>query len=286
MAKLDMGILGGFSGRVGTVVGYYRRGAWFVRAYQPHIKDRKSAAQLEQRSRFKAMIQFASPATPVLRVGLRQAAADWQITEGNAFLKINKDCFPRESRISRNTRDSRNTRNTRDSRDSRDSRNSSAIDYPSLQFSQGSYAAPQALQYAVDERGVLAVRWSAAGGRLADSIHIYIYSPAAGHGLAAAAERGQRGVQVLLPEGFAGDELQVWAFAEGRGGAVSATVYGLEVRGQGVEAVDEVVGAGSAELVGGLVAVGYAHGAAAGGAPHEDVIRGVAHHHGLRGGDT
>ncbi len=247
------------------------------------------------------MIQFASPATPVLRVGLRQAAADWQITEGNAFLKINKDCFPRESRISRNTRDSRdsrNTRNTRDSRNtrdtrdsrntrnSRDSRNSSAIDYPSLQFSQGSYAAPQALQYAVDEGGVLAVRWSAAGGRLADRIHIYIYSPAAGHGLAAAAERGQRGVQVLLPEGFAGDDLQVWAFAEGRGGAVSATVYGLEERGQGVEAVDEVVGAGSAELVGGLVAVGYAHGAAAGGAPHEDVIRGVAHHHGLRGGDT
>ena len=283
MAKLDMGILGGFSGRVGTVVGYYRRGAWFVRAYQPHIKDRKSAAQLEQRSRFKAMIQFASPATPVLRVGLRQAAADWQITEGNAFLKINKDCFPRDSR---NTRDSRDSRDSRNTRNSRDSRNSSAIDYPSLQFSQGSYAAPQALQYAVDERGVLAVRWSAAGGRLADRIHIYIYSPAAGHGLAAAAERGQRGVQVLLPEGFAGDDLQVWAFAEGRGGAVSATVYGLEERGQGVEAVDEVVGAGGAELVGGLVAVGYAHGAAAGGAPHEDVIRGVAHHHGLRGGDT
>ena len=93
MAKLEMGILGGFSGRVGTVVGYHRRGAWFVRAYQPHIKDRKSAAQLEQRSRFKAMIQFASPATPVLRVGLKQLAAAQQITEGNAFLKINKQHF-------------------------------------------------------------------------------------------------------------------------------------------------------------------------------------------------
>ena len=112
-----MGILGGFSGRVGTVVGYYRRGAWFVRAYQPHIKDRKSAAQLEQRSRFKAMIQFASPATPVLRVGLRKVAADQQITEGNAFLKINTESFQRESR------NSRNTRNTRDSRKTREYRN-------------------------------------------------------------------------------------------------------------------------------------------------------------------
>ena len=201
MAKLDMGILGGFSGRVGTVVGYHRRGAWFVRAYQPHIKDRKSAAQLEQRSRFKAMIQFASPATPVLRVGLRRVAADWQITEGNAFLKINKECFPRESR------------------------NSRAIDYPSLRFSQGSLAAPQALQYTVDEGGALTVRWSAKGGRLTDRIHIYIYCPAAMAGIALQGERGQHGLQALLPQDFIDADLHLWAFAEGANGWVSETVY-------------------------------------------------------------
>ena len=219
MAKLDMGILGGFSGRVGTVVGYYRRGAWFVRAYQPHIKDRKSAAQLEQRSRFKAMIQFASPATPVLRVGLRRTAADWQITEGNAFLKINKECFPRESR---------NTRNTRDSRDSRNSR---AIDYPSLQFSRGSLAAPAALQYAVDEGGVLSVRWAAGGGRLADRIHIYVYCPAAMTGIALQGERGRHGLQTLLPQDFVGNELHLWAFAAAADGMVSPTVYGAPATG-------------------------------------------------------
>ena len=93
MAKIEMGILGGFSGRVGSVVGYHRRGAWFVRAYQPHIKDRKSAAQLEQRSRFKAMIQFASQATGVLRVGLREAARAEGLTEGNLFLKENHAGF-------------------------------------------------------------------------------------------------------------------------------------------------------------------------------------------------
>ena len=223
MAKLDIGILGGFSGRVGTMVGYYRRGAWFVRAYQPHIKDRKSAAQLEQRSRFKAMIQFASPATPVLRVGLRQAAADWQITEGNAFLKINKECFPRESR---NTRDSRNTRNSRNSRESRESRNSRAIDYPNLQFSRGSLAAPAALQYTVDEGGVLTVRWSAGGGRLADRIHIYLYCPAAMTGIALQGERGRHGLQALLPQDFVGEELHLWAFAAAADGRVSPTVYG------------------------------------------------------------
>ena len=226
MAKLDIGILGGFSGRVGTVVGYYRRGAWFVRAYQPHIKDRKSAAQLEQRSRFKAMIQFASPATPVLRVGLRQVAADQQITEGNAFLKINKECFPRESR---------NTRNTRNTRESRESRNSRTIDYPSLQFSRGSLAAPAALQYTVDEGGVLAVRWSAGGGRLADRIHIYVYCPTAMTGIALEGERGRHGLQALLPQNFVGNELHLWAFAAAADGMVSPTVYGAPATGDAAE---------------------------------------------------
>ena len=213
MAKLDMGILGGFSGRVGTVVGYHRRGAWFVRAYQPHRNDRKAAAQLEQRSRFKAMIQFASPATPVLRVGLRQVAADWQITEGNAFLKINKECFPRESRNSRNTRESRNSRNSR------------AIDYPSLQFSRGSLAAPAALQYTVDEGGVLTVRWCAEGGSLTDRVHIYIYCPAAQTGIVLEGERGRHGLQTLLPQDFVGEDLHLWAFASNARGEVSPTAY-------------------------------------------------------------
>ncbi len=83
---------------------------------------------------------WASPATPVLRVGLRQVAADWQITEGNAFLKINKECFPRESRNPRNSRESRNSR---------------AIDFPRLRFSAGSLAVPAALRYAVEEGGAL-----------------------------------------------------------------------------------------------------------------------------------
>ena len=212
MAKLDMGILGGFSGRVGTVVGYHRRGAWFVRAYQPHIKDRKSEAQLQQRSRFKAMIQFASPATPVLRVGLKRMAADWQITEGNAFLKLNH----------RNFLNNLNNQNIQNNQKNPNIQ----IDYPSLQFSQGTLAVPRGLQYAVDERGVLSVRWAADGGGLADDIHIYIYSPAAGRGLTAVAERGRRGVQLLLPEEFSIGELHLWAFAASSQGNVSATVYG------------------------------------------------------------
>ncbi len=258
MAKLDMGILGGFSGRVGTVVGYHRHGAWFVRAYQPHIKDRKSAAQLEQRSRFKAMIQFASPATPVLRVGLRKAAADQQITEGNAFLKINNECFPRESR---------NSRNTRNTRESRESRNSRAIDYSSLQFSRGSLPGVRSLQWSVDEGGALRVQWERGGGVRGDRVHIYVYCR--GCGLVAEGRRGDGHVQLLLPEGFTPDGMHVWAFAANGQGEVSRTAYGGLAEELGQEVAFVAGGVGPAGGVDGneLDVVG--------GGGHEDALPGM-----------
>ena len=93
MAIIGNGILDGFSGRVGPVVGYWRRGRWCVRAHVPHIRDARTEAQLVQRSRFKAMILFASPATAVLRLGLHHEADRLGLTEGNVFLRMNHSSF-------------------------------------------------------------------------------------------------------------------------------------------------------------------------------------------------
>ena len=207
MAKIEMGILGGFSGRVGTVVGYYRRGGWYVRAYQPNIKDRRSEAQLQQRGRFKAMIQFASQATGVLRVGLREAARAAGLTEGNVFLRENHGCFSGGSGFTGN------------------SGNSGGIDFAGLRFSKGSLPGVRLTEAAVDEGGALRVRWESLGGVRGDKIHLYIYDAASGRGLAAAATRGEGRAEVLLPEEFSAGNLHVWAFAEGKGGRVSPTAY-------------------------------------------------------------
>ena len=237
MAKLDMGILGGFSGRVGTVVGYHRRGGWYVRAYQPHIKDRKSEAQLAQRGRFKAMIQFASQATGVLRVGLKQLAADQQITEGNAFLKINKNHFrssPKLGEVAARSADGGVCPANPDTHapvaacggaTPSSLEGELRIDYPSLQFSQGSLPGVRSLQWSVDEGGALRVQWESLGGVRSDKIHLYIYDAASARGLAAAGTRGEGRAEVLLPEEFSAGDLHVWAFAEGKGGRVSGTAY-------------------------------------------------------------
>lgn len=197
MAKLEQGILGPFRGTVGSVIGYRWRDRWCIRARPRFYHDRRSEAQLMQRSRFKAMIMFASPATPLLRLGLRAWADRHALTEGNAFLRLNHPHF----------------QNNR-------------TDYPCLRFSHGSLPAIGAPEASRLDALTISVRWERGLGRGADMVHLYAYCPAAGTGLAVAAmERGRRQAQFLLPQDFAGEEVHLWAFAVGEAGVASPSLY-------------------------------------------------------------
>lgn len=57
MGKFNQGILGGFTGKVGNVVGARSRGQWIYRAYQGIIKNPKTIAQTRQREQFKIFSQ-------------------------------------------------------------------------------------------------------------------------------------------------------------------------------------------------------------------------------------
>ena len=211
MAKIEQGILGPFRGTVGTVIGYRWRDRWCMRARPSHYHDRRSAAQLAQRGRFKAMIQFASPATPLLRLGLRAWSAEHGLTEGNAFLRLNHGCF---ASINSTTSETSMTSAT------------GGIDYPRLRFSHGSL--PPIQGPAAERVDALTVRvgWERGLGRGADTVHLYAYCPAAGWGLAVGAvERSVKYAQFVLPQEFAGEEVHLWAFAVNAEGVASATCY-------------------------------------------------------------
>lgn len=61
MARISKGILGGFSGKVGTVVGANFRGKDIIRSV-PKKSDRKpTEAQALQQAKFKLVIQFLQP---------------------------------------------------------------------------------------------------------------------------------------------------------------------------------------------------------------------------------
>lgn len=71
MATINQGVMGGFSGTVGTVVGGNWNGIDYMRAKQPGRKDAKSLAQLDQRVRFRTVIQFLKPIKAFLQVGFK-----------------------------------------------------------------------------------------------------------------------------------------------------------------------------------------------------------------------
>ena len=97
MAKIEQGILGPFRGKVGTVVGYFWRGKHVVRSYRSEINYPNTERQQAERDWFVSMVRFAATARQALLLGLRERAAREQMTEGNAFVKMNKHHFGRDA---------------------------------------------------------------------------------------------------------------------------------------------------------------------------------------------
>ena len=224
MAKLEQGILGPFRGTVGTVIGYRWRDRWCMRARPHSYHDRRSAAQLAQRSRFKAMIQFASPATPLLRLGLKAWAAEHGLTEGNAFLRLNHPHFPNNQNVL-NNQNNQNIPNNLNNLNNLNNQNT-PIAYSLLQFSHGSLPPVEGATAERVDALTVRVGWQRGLGRGADQVHLYAYCPAAATGLAVAAvERGRRQAQFILPQEFAGEEIHLWAFVVNAEGVASATRY-------------------------------------------------------------
>jgi hypothetical protein len=74
MGRINDGISGGFSGKVGTVVGGKWNGIDYMRSRVANFKDAKSTAQQNQRARFLTVVQFLSPLKDFLPMGFKSRA--------------------------------------------------------------------------------------------------------------------------------------------------------------------------------------------------------------------
>jgi hypothetical protein len=70
MGKIDQGILGGFSGKVGSVVGGSWKGINYMRVHTKPTNP-NSDKQVNQRTKFTLVLSFLKPLTPFLRVGYK-----------------------------------------------------------------------------------------------------------------------------------------------------------------------------------------------------------------------
>jgi hypothetical protein len=76
MGTIKKGIIGGFSGKVGPVIGSSWRGKSYMRARPATVANPNTQGQLEHRAKFTAVIRFLSPVKALLRAGFIEMAVD------------------------------------------------------------------------------------------------------------------------------------------------------------------------------------------------------------------
>lgn len=86
MASNNLGVLGGFSGKLGSVVGYYRNGKFFLRPHVRQIHDAKSVKQLGVRERFLLINRMIRGLKGVIGIGFGDVTG---MSAGNYFFRVN-----------------------------------------------------------------------------------------------------------------------------------------------------------------------------------------------------
>lgn len=87
MAKISNGILGGFSGKVGAVVGSSWRGIEYMRSKPKRRRGGSTANQKSQQSRFSLMTSFLKTMKDLVVLGYRDKLP--RMTEVNSALSFN-----------------------------------------------------------------------------------------------------------------------------------------------------------------------------------------------------
>jgi len=87
MGKISQGILGGFSGKVGNVIGGNWKGIDYMRVRPASVANPQTEGQVEQRSRFSTVLQFLQPLNGFLKVGFRNYAV--KMTQFNSAMSYN-----------------------------------------------------------------------------------------------------------------------------------------------------------------------------------------------------
>lgn len=87
MGKISQGVLGGFSGKVGNVVGGTWKGIGYMRIKPANVSNPRTAGQVDQRSKFSTTLKFLQSMTDFLRVGFKLYAN--KMTQFNAAMSYN-----------------------------------------------------------------------------------------------------------------------------------------------------------------------------------------------------
>lgn len=210
MATINRGILDGFFGKVGTVVGSFWKGIPVMRAYVRHIHDRKNTSQQLVRARFATLSEMTSAFLSAIRIGLHNDASLCQTTEGNVFVRKNWGA------VQATTPDA------------------VTVDYADLTVAHGSLTNVQFGSAQFDNPQQVDVTFETLeeveGTSLDDLVYLFVYCPDAKGGvMAAPVKRSVKRISLMVPAIWNGMKVHVWGFTLGNGfsnaGAMSNSTY-------------------------------------------------------------
>lgn len=218
MGKSQQGIYGAYKGRVGNVVGTVRDGAQILRIRPASVRNPRTDAQQNTRMRFSMLGKFLSTLRPAVSTGFASEAVD-RVTAVNAALRENFNkaftgVYP-----------------------------DLALDFSKVSLSIGKLVIPTGVALESQTGAILSLTWkdnTLANSKLLnsnaeDSIIVGIYNEELEEGFVSygAFRRSDAAGTIELPDSWAGNTLDVWAFY--RSGAepkkiplgfdVSGTVY-------------------------------------------------------------
>lgn len=206
MGKISQGVLGGFSGKIGNVIGGSWKGIDYMRIKPSSVANPRSVGQVDQRTKFTAALQFLQPLKDFVKVGYKSYAnkmtefnSAMSYTLNNAITGISPDFI---------------------------------VDYSSALLSRGSL--PGALNPAVSstDAGEVTLVWTdnTLNGTAAatDKSLIALYNPNKGEAILTL-EGGARSVgqqALVVPDNYSGDDLEVYiSFQSLNSSLVSNSIY-------------------------------------------------------------
>lgn len=194
MATYKRGILGRFSGKVGTVVGATWRGISVMRAVPSEVRNPRTPKQLAQRERFQLVTRLMRKTRPFIQAGFEIRSSD-PFTAANAMMSYNlrfgiTGTHPGQQ-----------------------------LNWPNVRFAMGSLQGAEAAGSSLiadPETGEAVFSWEDNSGRhnalSGDLVMVLLYNPAQEEALfdTAAALRADGSARLRVPESYAGDTLHGW----------------------------------------------------------------------------
>ena len=196
MGKVQQGILDGFVGKVGTVVGFFWKGKAVMRGYKKLVRDRNTNDQQIIRIRFAAIGRLAGAFVTAIREGFAATARAHQVTEGDIFVQENWGHVHG------------------------DISGSATVDYedfviakgnlPEIQYGNATFENPLQVDVPINDSA------SVIGSHRDDTAFVFVYSPEAGAGiLSDTGVRVDEDVSIHVPAYWNGHRVHVFGFAKG-----------------------------------------------------------------------